>query len=109
MTDAPEPDDHESEDHEPKAQEPSEPTPASGNEAMTPADEGDELVLPGELACNLLSEHGGEIVILDDGRVVFMNANAHLVELAHALDPDNADVAERLRRIEEAAEDGVGA
>ncbi|HVY61943.1 MAG TPA: hypothetical protein VHF22_09835, partial [Planctomycetota bacterium] len=51
----------------------------------------EDLVLDAEQACSLVSEHGGEIVIMPDGRVVFMNAAAHLVELAAALDPDNAD------------------
>ena len=60
----------------------------------------DDLVIEPEQACNLVSEHGGEIVIMDDGRVVFMNASEHLVELAHALDPDNPDVAKRMAAIE---------
>ncbi len=62
----------------------------------------DDLVLDPEKACNLVSEHGGEIVILPDGRVVFMNASAHLVEIAAALDPENPDIQERLAAIEKA-------
>jgi hypothetical protein len=60
----------------------------------------DDLVVSPEQACNLVSEHGGEIVIMDDGRVVFMNASEHLVEIAAALDPENADIQKRLRAIE---------
>lgn len=62
----------------------------------------EDLIVSPEAACDLVSEHGGEIVIMDDGRVVFMNAAAHLVELAAALDPDNADVQKRLKAIERA-------
>jgi hypothetical protein len=62
----------------------------------------DDLTLDAEKACNLVSEHGGEIVITPDGRVVFMNASAHLVELAHALDPENEDVKKRMAAIEAA-------
>ncbi|MHC4831104.1 MAG: hypothetical protein ACYTFT_12250 [Planctomycetota bacterium] len=65
------------------------------------SDEDDHLALEPEIACNLLSDHGGEIVITDDGRVVFMNASEHLVDLAHALDPENPDVQERKRKVEE--------
>ena len=60
-----------------------------------------DLALDGEIACDLLSDHGGEIVITDDGRIVFMNASAHLVELAAALDPDNADIQARLRCVQD--------
>jgi hypothetical protein len=60
----------------------------------------DALIVSPEAACDLVSEHGGEIVIMDDGRVVFMNASEHLVELAAALDPENADVQKRLKAIE---------
>jgi putative acetyltransferase len=62
----------------------------------------DDLALEAEQACDLVSEHGGEIVIAPDGRVVFMNASEHLVELAHALDPDNEDVKKRMAAIEAA-------
>ncbi len=71
---------------------------------------GSEIALEPEIACELVSEHGGEIVILDDGRIVFMNASAHLVEIAHALDPDNPDLRARMAVIEElrrAREDGA--
>ncbi len=67
-----------------------------------------DLVLPAEQACDLVSEHGGEIVIMDDGRVVFMNASAHLVELAAALDPENEDVQKRLKAIEAARQKASG-
>jgi len=77
---------------------PPEPAPEPAPDASPPSA---DLTLDGDVACNLLSDHGGEIVILDDGRVVFMNASAHLVELAHALDPDNEDVKARLKKIEE--------
>ncbi|GIW71698.1 MAG: hypothetical protein KatS3mg102_1240 [Planctomycetota bacterium] len=76
--------------------------PAGGGPAapQAPAGHGaEELVLEAEAACSLLSEHGGEIVITDDGRVVFMNASEHLVELAHALQPDNPEVAARMELI----------
>jgi hypothetical protein len=63
---------------------------------------GDDLVIGAEKACDLVSEHGGEIVIMADGRVVFMNASEHLVELAAALDPENEDVRERLAAVERA-------
>lgn len=70
------------------------------DEPPRPAD--DDLALDPEAACNLVSEHGGEIVIAPDGRVVFMNASEHLVELAHALDPENEDVKKRMAAIEAA-------
>jgi len=60
----------------------------------------DALVVSPEAACNLVSEHGGEIVIMDDGRVVFMNASEHLVEIAAGLDPDNEDIRKRMQAIE---------
>jgi hypothetical protein len=70
--------------------------PEMGAEDLSPED----LALDADTACDLFSEHGGEIVILDDGRVVFMNASEHLVELAHAIDPDNAEITERMQVIE---------
>ena len=60
----------------------------------------DDLVVDAEQACDLVSEHGGEIVIMPDGRVVFMNAAEHLVELAASLDPENPDIQRRLAAIE---------
>lgn len=60
----------------------------------------DALVVSPEAACNLVSEHGGEIVIMDDGRVVFMNASEHLVEIAAGLDPENEDIKKRMQAIE---------
>ena len=79
------------------------PLPPGGGGGREPAEvqEG-ELALDPEQACNLVSEHGGEIVIAPDGRVVFMNASEHLVELAHALDPENEDVKKRMAAIEAA-------
>lgn len=75
--------------------------PAMSAPAPAPPGAGD-LALDADVACDLFSEHGGEIVITDDGRIVFMNASAHLVELAAALDPDNADVKARLAHVEAA-------
>lgn len=84
-------------DGEPAAASTPAPTASAGD-----AEDGD-LALPADTACDLLSSHGGEIVITDDGRVVFMNASAHLVELAAALDPENEEIQARLaivRRVE---------
>jgi hypothetical protein len=67
-----------------------------------PEPQPEDLILDAEKACNLVSEHGGEIVIMPDGRVVFMNASAHLVEIAAALDPENEDIRKRLAAIEKA-------
>ena len=70
--------------------------------APPPEPRPEDLALDPEQACNLVSEHGGEIVIAPDGRIVFMNASEHLVELAHALDPENEDVKKRMAAIEKA-------
>jgi hypothetical protein len=85
------------------------PTPAPDDLPKAAAPQPDDLILEAEQACNLVSEHGGEIVIMDDGRVVFMNAAAHLVELAAALDPANPDIQKRLRAIEAARARAGGA
>ncbi|RME73672.1 MAG: hypothetical protein D6776_06630 [Planctomycetota bacterium] len=77
--------------------EPTEPAPAPN----PPEEPAGDLALDPDRACQLVSEHGGEIVILDDGRVVFMNASAHLIELAHAIAPEDEEIAERMRRLEE--------
>jgi hypothetical protein len=63
-----------------------------------------DLALDPEKACRLVSEHGGEIVIAPDGRIVFMNASEHLVEIAHALDPENEDIKKRMEAIRKARE-----
>lgn len=80
---------------------PPDPDPAP---APAPGPAPGDLALDPEKACNLVSEHGGEIVIAPDGRVVFMNASEHLVELAHALDPENEDVKKRMEAIRRARE-----
>ena len=86
------------------------PEPISPNELpKAAAPQPDDLIVSPEAACGLVSEHGGEIVIMDDGRVVFMNASAHLVEIAAALDPDNADIQKRLNAIERARRAAQGA
>ena len=84
------------------ASEPPDPGPSREPEPQPLAPQPDDVVVSPEAACGLVSEHGGEIVIMDDGRVVFMNASAHLVEIAAALDPDNADLQKRLAAIERA-------
>ncbi len=78
-------------------------TPEMPAPSASPGAAADLLVEP-EAACDLLSEHGGEIVIAPDGRIVFMNASEHLVELAHALDPENEDVRRRMEAIRRARE-----
>jgi hypothetical protein len=81
------------------------PAPSGGLASDLPkarAPQPDDLVVSPEAACDLVSEHGGEIVIMDDGRVVFMNASEHLVEIAAALDPENPDIQKRLEAIERA-------
>ena len=55
-------------------------------------------------ACDYVP-HLGDIVIRPDGTVVFFNATEEMVRIAHALDPENPDVLERLARIERLAKE----